>query len=197
MPSSEAPPSPAPPTTRARALDAAIDLVGTAGVRALTHARVDERAGLPRGSTSNWFRTRAALLAGVTDELAARDLAGLEAAPDPRTPDELVDVLCAWFAHATGPDLVATTARLAVFLEASHDPDLRERATRGRTALAGWAVPVLARLGAADPQAAFAAVAAAAEGLLLHAVARRDPADPRPTLTSAVRGALAGAGRER
>jgi DNA-binding transcriptional regulator YbjK len=194
VPSPDALPSPAPaaPTTRTRALDAAIDLVGTAGVRALTHARVDERAGLPRGSTSNWFRTRAALLAGVADELAARDLAGVGSAREPRTPDELVDVLCAWYAHATGPDIVATTARLAIFLEASHDPDLRERATRGRAALAGWAVPVLARLGAPDPPAAFVAVAAAAEGLLLHAVARRDPTDPRPTLTSALRGALAG-----
>ena len=35
------------------------------GVRALSHARVDERAGLPPGSTSNWFRTRRALLGGV------------------------------------------------------------------------------------------------------------------------------------
>jgi DNA-binding transcriptional regulator YbjK len=196
LPSPSSAPSSSPPCgTRARALAAAIDLVGTAGVRALTHARVDERAGLPRGSTSNWFRTRAALLAGVADELAARDLAGLAGAPEPRTADELVDVLSAWYAHATGPDLVATTARLAVFLEASHDPDLRVRATRGRAALAGWAVPVLARLGAADPEAAFAVVAAASEGLLLHAVARRDPADPRPTLASAVRGALTDAGR--
>lgn len=112
------------------------------------------------------------------------------APPGPTTPDEPVDLLCAWFARATGPDRTATTARLAFFLEASHDAGLRDHATRGRAALAAWAVPVLGRLGARDPQAAFVAVAAAAEGLLLHAIARHDPADPRPTLTSAVRGAL-------
>jgi DNA-binding transcriptional regulator YbjK len=35
--------------TKVRVLDAAIDLVGTEGLRALTHARVDERAGVPNG----------------------------------------------------------------------------------------------------------------------------------------------------
>ena len=35
-------------TTRERALDAAVDLVGSQGIRALTHTRVDAQAGLPR-----------------------------------------------------------------------------------------------------------------------------------------------------
>jgi DNA-binding transcriptional regulator YbjK len=37
-----------------------LKLLGTEGLRALTHARVDECAGIPKGSTSNYFRTRAA-----------------------------------------------------------------------------------------------------------------------------------------
>lgn len=57
---------------RRRVLDAAIELVGLSGVRALTHARVDAAAELPKGSTSNYFRTRAALVAGVIEHLAAR-----------------------------------------------------------------------------------------------------------------------------
>ena len=48
-------------TSKTRALDAAIDLLGTQGLRALAHTRVDERASLPKGSTSNYFRTRQAL----------------------------------------------------------------------------------------------------------------------------------------
>jgi DNA-binding transcriptional regulator YbjK len=174
------------PTTRTRALDAAVELLGTYGLRALTHARVDERAGLPRGSTSNWFRTRAALLAGVSDALAGRDLAGLAAAPEPQDADELVDLLCAAFARMTGPDRVATTARLILFLEASHDAALRERAQRGRELLMTWAVQLFERLGAPDPDAAAFAVAAASEGMLLHAIGRHDPTDPRPTLRTVV-----------
>jgi len=177
-------------TPRERALRAAVDLLGSEGLRALTHGRVDERAGLPRGSTSNYFRTRAALLAGVSDELAARDLAGLSAAPEPRSASDLVDVLCAGFAQATGPDRAATTARLALFLEASHDPDLRRRVNRGRDALLDWGERIAGRLGAADARAAIVAVAGTYEGLLLHAVARHDDADPRPTLELVVRATL-------
>jgi DNA-binding transcriptional regulator YbjK len=168
------------PTTRARALDAAIELLGTAGLRALTHARVDERAGLPKGSTSNWFRTRAALLAGVSDELAARDLTGVACAPEPRDAGELVDLLCAAFARMTGPDRVATTARLVLFLEASHDEALRERAQRGREVILAWAAQLFERLGARDP------ATAAFEGMLLHAIARHDTTDPRATYRTVV-----------
>ncbi|MFE5310966.1 TetR/AcrR family transcriptional regulator [Isoptericola sp. NPDC056573] len=175
---------------RRRALDAAVDLLGTEGLRALTHGRVDERAGLPRGSTSNYFRTRAALLAGVSDELAARDLAGLSAAPEPRSAADFVDMLCAGFAQATGPDRAATTARLVLFLEASHDPDLRGRVDRGREALLDWGERMVGRLGAADARAAMIAVSGAYEGLLLHAIARHDPTDPRPPLTLVVDAAL-------
>jgi len=180
----------APDPPRTRALDAAIDLLGTEGLRALTHGRVDQRAGLPRGSTSNYFRSRAALLEGVADELAARDLASLSSAPEPQTPGALVDVLCAAFGQATGPDRAATTARLVLFLEASHDADLRARASRGREALLGWGEGIAARLGSPDPRAAIVAVAAAYEGLLLHAVARHDTLDPRRTLALVVDAAI-------
>lgn len=179
------------PTTRDRALAAAIDLLGTAGLRALTHARVDEHAGLPRGSASNWFRTRAALLAAVLDELAARDLAALEGAPEPHDADGLVAIFRAFLEQATGPQRTVTTARLVLFLEAAHDPVLRERASAGRAALRAWAVPVLDRLGASDPEGAFAALAATSEGLLFHAVARGDDADATAALEAVVRGALA------
>ncbi|MFD6175721.1 MULTISPECIES: TetR/AcrR family transcriptional regulator [unclassified Isoptericola] len=176
---------------RRRALDAAVDLLGTEGLRALTHGKVDDRAGLPRGSTSNYFRTRAALLAGVSEELASRDLAGLSAVPEPASAADIVDMLCAGFAQATGPDRAATTARLVLFLEASHDPDLRGRVNRGREALVEWGERMMGRLGAPDARAAMVAVAGAYEGLLLHAIARHDPTDPRPTLTLVVDAALA------
>ena len=63
--------------TRDRALEAAVRLVGEQGIRALTHARVDEEAGLPKGSTSNWFRTRDALVAGVLVWIAEQERAEL------------------------------------------------------------------------------------------------------------------------
>ncbi|HEX5919668.1 MAG TPA: TetR family transcriptional regulator, partial [Nocardioides sp.] len=45
------------PDRRTVLLDAALELVGTQGMRGLTHRAVDAAAGLPAGSTSNYFRT--------------------------------------------------------------------------------------------------------------------------------------------
>lgn len=176
--------------TRQRALDAAIDLLGTQGLRALTHARVDERAGLAKGSTSNYFRTRQALLTGVVGRLAELDLTQVGIAFAPTTPAELVDALCLAFEHLTGPARTATAARLILFLEAGHVPELRAALSRGREAMEAIGVVALARLGARDPRGAATALAACFEGHLLHRVARHDETDPRPTFELLVTAAL-------
>ena len=73
--------------TKLRVLEAAVEPLGTEGLRALTHASVDEQAGLPRGSTSNYFRTRAQLVAGVGNWITERELAGADRpATTPPTP---------------------------------------------------------------------------------------------------------------
>ena len=177
--------------TKTRAVEAAVDLVGTEGLRALTHARVDERAGLPKGSTSNYFRSHQALLSGVVDGIVDRELPSVSAAFSPSSPDELVSALCALFEHLTTVNRTVTTARLVLFMEASHNPALREALSRGREAMEALSVVALARLGARDPQAAGIAVAACFEGFLLHRIARHDPTDPRPTFELVVRAALA------
>lgn len=176
-------------STKARALDAAVDLVGTEGLRALTHARVDERAGLPKGSTSNHFRTRAALLSGVVDWIVEREMSEVSAF-SPASATDFVDALCALFEYSTGANRTLTTARLVLFMEASHNSALREAVSRGRAAMESSVVSVLARLGAHDPQVAAAAVMACAEGLILHRIARRHDTDPRPTFDLVVKAAL-------
>jgi hypothetical protein len=52
-------------------------------------------------------------------------------------------------------------------------------------------IPALAELGAGNPRAAAAAIAACSEGLILHKIARHDDTDPRPTFDLVVRAALA------
>lgn len=177
-------------TQRERALDAAVELLGTQGLRALTHARVDERAGLPKGSTSNYFRTRKALLLGVRGRLADLDTSAVGAALLPASSDELVEVLCDLLDHITRDRRVPTTARLVLFLEASHDELLRESMTRDREAMESIVVVALARLGARDPVTAAAAVAACFEGLLLHRIARHDESEARAVFELVVGAAL-------
>ncbi|MFF3087146.1 TetR/AcrR family transcriptional regulator [Streptomyces nojiriensis] len=69
-------PRKSPPAADRRTLiaDTAIDLVAAAGLRGLTHRAVDGAAGLPAGSTSYYFRTRAALIGACYQRLAELDL---------------------------------------------------------------------------------------------------------------------------
>ena len=176
---------------KTRAIEAAIELVGTQGLRALTHARVDEQAGLPKGSTSNYFRTRQALQAGVVNGIVERELPAVGVAFSPTSSDELVDALCALFDHMTTVNRTVTAARLVLFMEASHNAELRDAVSRGREAMEALSVVALARLGAREPpNITSIEVAACYEGLLLHRIARHDPTDPRPTFAMIVRAAL-------
>ncbi len=54
---------------RAELTDAAIDVVVRQGLHGLSHRAVDEAASVPRGTTSNYFRSRGALLEATTRRL--------------------------------------------------------------------------------------------------------------------------------
>ena len=178
-------------TQRERALDAAISLLGTEGLRALTHRRIDQKAQLPPGSTSNYFRTRDALLTGVADSILERELTGAGPAFAPSNAEEFLDGLVALIVRTTGDQRTLTTARLVLFMEASHHPVLRDALWRGRAAIAAALEPVLRSLGASDPHSAAAALMACSEGLILHRIARHDDSDIRPVLELVVAAALA------
>jgi DNA-binding transcriptional regulator YbjK len=175
--------------TRERALVAATELLGEQGVRALTHARVDERAGLPPGSTSNWFRTRRALLAGVVDWMAERERADFDPSGMPAITDidELVAGLCAMADVQTGPFAGRTRARYALFLELAGDPDLGEPLRRQRREFEQWTEQIVVGVGIADPVPAARAVMALLDGLLLHRLTVDPTLDLRPAIERAVR----------
>jgi AcrR family transcriptional regulator len=180
-------------SNRERALAAAVELLGTEGLRSLTHVRVDDRAGLPKGSTSNYFRTRAALLDGVLGWMLDRELPEVDSASrSPATVEELVESLVKVYEFMMGPNRTVTTARMVLLMEAAHDPALREALARGRAAMAAALLPTLARLGARDPQLALDAVAGCFEGLFLHDIGRHAVIEPRPVLELVVRAAVRG-----
>lgn len=60
------------PDRRALVADAALELLGSKGARALTHRAVDAAAGVPSGTCVNYFRTRTDLLAGMAERIFAR-----------------------------------------------------------------------------------------------------------------------------
>lgn len=52
--------------------DAGLTILATEGSRGLTHRAVDLAAGLPVGTTSNYFRSRDALIEGLVDRIGER-----------------------------------------------------------------------------------------------------------------------------
>ena len=175
--------------TRERALEAAVDLLGVHGVRALTHARVDDRAGLPPGSTSNWFRTRRALLGGVVDWIAERERADFDPAAMPTISgvDELIEGFCTMTELQTGPFAPRTRARYALFLELADDPELGEPLRRQRREFQRWTQRIVIAVGIADPQPATSALMALLDGLLLHRLTVEPDLDMRPAIERALR----------
>lgn len=182
---------------RARVLEAAVELLGTQGLSALTHRRVDRAAGVPVGSCSNYFRTRDALLVGAAAAVLDRELAGLGATARPRSGEDLLDLLVQLVDRTTGAQRTLSTARLVLFVEGSHHPSLREELSRGRGAMQAWLTDVLEGLGADDPGTTALTLMACAEGVILHRIARHDHADVRPLLAPVVRSGFAPGRRRR
>ncbi|WP_350348103.1 TetR family transcriptional regulator [Agromyces sp. G08B096] len=58
---------------RRRALaDAGLTVLAREGSRGLTHRAIDEEAGVPTGTASNYFRSRDALIAGLVERIGER-----------------------------------------------------------------------------------------------------------------------------
>lgn len=178
--------------TRRRALDAAVALVGTGGMRALTHARVDAEAGLPAGSASNWFRTRATLIAGVVDWIAEAELADLAELAAPRHAsldlEDFVAALTAMIERQTEQHALRTRARLTLFLDAS--PEVQTPLHAQRRTFARWMRERAEELGMPDPDAAARTLLACGNGLVMHRLTVDPGAPVRPVVARAVRGCL-------
>lgn len=163
-------------------MEAALELLGTAGIRGLTHGRVDAHAGLPKGSTSNSFRTREALLAGVVEAMVATNRPMAESVVAPATVEEFADHLVALFGFLVGPQRTATAARLALFAEATHDANLREALLAGGITMESNLLSSLVALGASDPEVGVRLIVACFQGLFLDVLAQRPDIEPRPII---------------
>lgn len=168
---------------------AAVEEVGEHGIRALTHTRVDARAGLPKGSTSNWFRTRAALLAGVIEHLGEEERA-MAPTRDLTTPEDLVELVCSLIETASGPQAARTRVRLALSLEAAHNPDLLAPLQVQRATFVEWTADLLTQVGARHPQQAARTLLACGNGLLFHKLTVEPDAEIRPVIARCVRACL-------
>ena len=159
---------------RADLLDAAIDLVAGVGLRGLTHRAVDAASNLPEGSTSAYFRTRAALLTAVVVRLGERigaDVDGLadEAARHPgdaaHAIEHTLELLDCWLS-----DPAPLAARLELSLESTRRPELSEAMTNWRTTFEALVARILTDVGLGRASERATLIVACLDGILLHAL---------------------------
>jgi DNA-binding transcriptional regulator YbjK len=182
---------------RTTILDGALTVLAEQGMRGLTHRAVDAAADLPPGSTSYYFRSRAVLVAGCVRRLLERDLEQDVPAAEAAVPGGvagLVDALTGIGVAMATTQRQRTLARYELSLAGVRDPALRAELVRGGDVIRGRGSALLARIGAADPDAAAAVAAAVLDGLVYTALTR-GPDDPaelaawlRPPLDRMVRG---------
>jgi DNA-binding transcriptional regulator YbjK len=176
---------------RTELADAAVALVAAEGFKGLTHRAVDRAAGVPLGTTSNYWRTRDALTDAVVDRFEERDLAVLappDAAVPPSDPAELARLLAEALADLAGRQAELTRARMVLALAR---PDA-VAAAHGR--LLALAENLIVAAGVDDAATRARRVADYCDGLLFHALTTRQGEEIDVDDVAAAIGALLGAG---
>ncbi|MGO4445486.1 TetR/AcrR family transcriptional regulator [Mycobacterium sp. 2YAF39] len=114
------------PERRNQILDTAIDILCDDGVGGLTHRQVDGRADLPAGTTSNYFRTRQALLEATaqrTVDLHWQRVEALRSGIGPLSPDALRQLMIRML-EPNEQMRRFTLARFELFMESTRREEL-------------------------------------------------------------------------
>ncbi|MBT2439714.1 TetR family transcriptional regulator [Streptomyces sp. ISL-36] len=154
--------------------DAALDLLVERGMRGLTHRAVDERAGLPQGSTSNHARTRQALLETAVRrqaELEARVLTPHEMPGPDSGAGALVDALALALHRYLTDHRALLVSRYELALEATRRPELRTFYDAAGSAFRGPLTAMMADAGSPAPERHALSLIAWCEGLMFSCAA--------------------------
>ncbi|MGW4725119.1 TetR/AcrR family transcriptional regulator [Streptomyces sp. S1] len=120
------------PERRTTLLDAAIEVLADEGARGLTFRAVDARAGVPTGTSSNYFSDRDLLLSQVADRIFVRLTpapGAIDTALLPEPSRELVVELMRWLARRMAAERACYLGLFELRLEAVRRPELRSRLT--------------------------------------------------------------------
>jgi DNA-binding transcriptional regulator YbjK len=164
---------------RTEILDGALRVLAEQGMRGLTHRAVDVAAGIPQGSTSYYFRSRSALVAGCVERILELDFAveGPLVSAVGRDVRALVDVLVRVAVAFVTTERHRTVARYELSLAAMRDPQLRATLMRAGDTVRAFGADMLRALGATDAARSAEELAATLDGLMFTALVR-GPHDP-------------------
>ncbi|MEU3504352.1 TetR family transcriptional regulator [Streptomyces hundungensis] len=121
------------PERRTALVDAAIEVLAREGARGLTFRAVDAEAGVPAGTSSNYFSSRDDLFTQAGRHIHVRmapDPAEVAEAMRPAPSRELVASLTHWVVRRMTAERTGYLAMLELRLEATRRPALRAELTR-------------------------------------------------------------------
>jgi DNA-binding transcriptional regulator YbjK len=161
---------------RSELLDAAIHLIGSQGLDAVTHRAVAAAAGVSPASTTYYFRSKDQLIDEALHLVADREIARLrqhrEALGEPGADiGAWAGAIAAWLEEQLeGEGRIALLAQYHLQLEGARRPELAEVLRSWAMATHGLAQEALTLLGAPDPDAAALLLVCGIDGLRLEAV---------------------------
>lgn len=161
--------------TRARLLEAAVDVLAEQGMGSFTHRIVETRAGVYHGATTHFFGNRDDLIDAVFAHLFALNqqtaVSSADVPPDPYavTDPQLIRAMLRGGVTALYSSRREALARYALVVHAAQHDRLQRSLGRWRHELVAQVSPVMAALNAANPTAAARVYVAGTDGLLLHA----------------------------
>jgi DNA-binding transcriptional regulator YbjK len=191
--------TPEPERRRTELADAALVVLGERGSNGLTHRAVDEAAGLPAGSTSNHFRTRAALLEAAARRHVELDLpepADVETVVDATQPlsrEQMKLLILANLEPVLAPEArTMLVARYELALEATRNPELRAVMDGSRQRFRDLVALLLVAGGCARPEAHAAQLVTLLDGVAIDQLQRMTPTFDRAAVEELLDGFLAG-----
>ncbi|MCF3140409.1 TetR family transcriptional regulator [Paenarthrobacter sp. AR 02] len=160
--------------------DAALAVVSAQGLKGLTHRAVDAQAGVAVGTTSNYFRNRAALVAAAVDRVEEQDNRLLQqgALEVPTSVAALAGQLATAVVALAHENAELTRARFVLALD---QPDV---VAAGHERMLSALAQVLETMGISDARARAEAVADYSDGLALHTLTARRGQSLEPTVVA-------------
>ncbi|MDD7836886.1 MULTISPECIES: TetR/AcrR family transcriptional regulator [Paenarthrobacter] len=157
------------PDRRTQLADAALAVVAAQGLKGLTHRAVDAQAGVAVGTTSNYFRNRATLVAAAVDRVEELDSLLLQqgARERPTSVAAVAEQVAGAVMGLAQENAGLTRARFVFAL------DQPEVVAAGHERLVSALAQLLEAMGVTEPRARAEAVSDYSDGLVLHLLTSR------------------------
>lgn len=159
---------------RAAIIDAAVQIIATRGLGAVTHRAVAREAKVPLAATTYYFASKEEILREALESLSAAEVERLEKLADSiadlASRDEAGIALSAALVPDSQEAPRAWLAQFEIYLEAARNPALRPAVEQRRQAFVNLAETALRAAGAPDPERRAELGVAGINGILFDRV---------------------------